>query len=118
MPKVANIKRKRPSISLAVVLGTTCHLARVKLQVAGPCNASVKLEIQALTTVMAFPAPNHLPWRPVQVDVSSKILTKIDLATNRTINSSLAQEWIGELHQSIQSTEVRVMCQCRAKLTK
>lgn len=56
---------------------------------------------------MAFPIPEHLPKRAIPVDVSSKILYKIDAATKDTLNSSLASSWIGELDESIQATKVR-----------
>ncbi|KAF8906266.1 hypothetical protein CPB84DRAFT_1844516 [Gymnopilus junonius] len=52
---------------------------------------------------MAFPLPEHLPRRPVPIDVSSKILYKIDSATKETLNSSLASSWIRELDESILS---------------
>lgn len=55
---------------------------------------------------MAFPVPDHLPKRATPVDVSSKILYKIDSATKETLNSSLASSWIHELDGCIQETEV------------
>lgn len=55
---------------------------------------------------MAFPVPNHLPKRPLPVDVSSKILYKIDAATKDTLNSSLAASWLQDLDKSIQETKV------------
>ncbi|KAF8967606.1 hypothetical protein BDZ97DRAFT_1903209 [Flammula alnicola] len=57
---------------------------------------------------MAFPVPDHLPKRPTPVDVSSKILYKIDTATKSTLNSSLASSWIRELDESIQATKQRI----------
>ncbi|PPQ67869.1 hypothetical protein CVT25_010308 [Psilocybe cyanescens] len=55
---------------------------------------------------MAFPVPDHLPKRSTPVDVSSKILYKIDSATKDTLNSALASSWIRELDDSILETEV------------
>ncbi|KAF4610462.1 hypothetical protein D9613_006989 [Agrocybe pediades] len=57
---------------------------------------------------MAFPVPDHLPKRPVPVDVSSKILYKIDAATKDTLNSSLAASWLDELDGSIRATKQRI----------
>lgn len=75
----------------------------------GPDRAIAPIHsFQLVTTIMVFPVPEHIPGRPVQIDVSSQILNKIDLATNHTLNSSLALEWIGELDQSIHSTKVRL----------
>ncbi|KJA28051.1 hypothetical protein HYPSUDRAFT_178205 [Hypholoma sublateritium FD-334 SS-4] len=57
---------------------------------------------------MAFPVPEHLPKRAIPIDVSSKILYKIDAATKDALNSSLASSWIGELDESIQATKQRI----------
>ncbi|KAF8202281.1 hypothetical protein BJ912DRAFT_944331 [Pholiota molesta] len=57
---------------------------------------------------MAFPVPDHLPKRAIPVDVSSKILYKVDAATKDTLNSSLAASWIRELDESIQATKQRI----------
>lgn len=57
---------------------------------------------------MAFPVPDHLPKRAIPVDVSSKILYKVDAATKDTLSSSLAASWIRELDESIQATKVRL----------
>ncbi|PPQ69821.1 hypothetical protein CVT26_014198 [Gymnopilus dilepis] len=57
---------------------------------------------------MAFPVPEHLPRRPVPIDVSSQILYKIDSASKETLNSSLASSWIRELDESILSTKQRI----------
>jgi len=55
---------------------------------------------------MAFPVPSHLPKRAVPVDVSSKILYKLDAATNITLDATLSASWIRELDESIQATKV------------
>lgn len=55
---------------------------------------------------MAFPVPEHLPKRAIPVDVSSKILYKIDAATRDRLNTSLASSWIEELDESILATKV------------
>ncbi|RDB23516.1 Centromere/kinetochore protein zw10 [Hypsizygus marmoreus] len=57
---------------------------------------------------MAFPIPSHLPRRPNPQDVSSQILSKIDAATNQSLNSTLAASWLAELDQTIQSTKERI----------
>ncbi|KAF8075092.1 hypothetical protein FPV67DRAFT_1650064 [Lyophyllum atratum] len=57
---------------------------------------------------MAFPIPSHLPRRPNPQDVSSQILTKIDAATNQTLNAALATSWLSELDQTIKSTKERI----------
>ncbi|KAF9477590.1 hypothetical protein BDN70DRAFT_880982 [Pholiota conissans] len=57
---------------------------------------------------MAFPVPDHLPKRAIPVDVSSKILHKVDATTKDTLSSSLAASWIAELDESIQATKQRV----------
>ncbi|KAF5373242.1 hypothetical protein D9615_007430 [Tricholomella constricta] len=57
---------------------------------------------------MAFPIPSHLPRRPNPQDVSSQILSKIDAATNQTLNSALAKSWLSELEQTIKSTKERI----------
>ncbi|KAG5647875.1 hypothetical protein DXG03_007799 [Asterophora parasitica] len=57
---------------------------------------------------MAFPIPAHLPRRPNPQDVSSQILSKIDAATNQTLNSALASSWLSELKLTIDSTKRRI----------
>lgn len=39
-------------------------------------------------------------------DVSSKILARIDEATNATLNSALARSWLNELDEKIHDTKV------------
>jgi centromere/kinetochore protein ZW10 len=51
---------------------------------------------------MAFPVPAHLPRKQ---DVSSKILNKIDSAT-QTLDSALTLTWLNELDLTIQTTKV------------
>ncbi|KDR80702.1 hypothetical protein GALMADRAFT_241105 [Galerina marginata CBS 339.88] len=67
---------------------------------------------------MAFPIPEHLPKRPVPVDVSSKILYKIDSATKETLNSSLASSWVQELEDSIQAAKRRIHDRIQSDLPK
>ncbi|KAF8159474.1 hypothetical protein B0H34DRAFT_654458 [Crassisporium funariophilum] len=67
---------------------------------------------------MAFPLPDHLPKRPTLVDVSSKILYKIDAATNETLNSDLASSWIRELDETIQSTKQHIHDRIQSDLPK
>ncbi|KAG6854008.1 hypothetical protein C0991_011495 [Blastosporella zonata] len=57
---------------------------------------------------MAFPIPAHLPRRASPQDISSQILSKIDAATNRTLNAGLATSWVSELEETITSTKVRL----------
>jgi hypothetical protein len=57
---------------------------------------------------MAFPIPSHLPRRANPQDISSKILSKIDEATNRSLTASLAKSWLAELDETIQSTKVYI----------
>lgn len=59
-----------------------------------------------LVLAMAFPIPSHLPRRATTSDVSSKILSKIDQATNKLLKASLATSWLAELDETIQSTKV------------
>lgn len=40
------------------------------------------------------------------VDISSKILYKVDAATVDTVTASVAHGWIGELDEAIQATKV------------
>lgn len=71
---------------------------------------------------MAFPVPSHLPRRaappttsaPTQTpaqsqsqDVTSKILSTMDLATTKSLTASVAVKWIEELDESMQETKVR-----------
>ena len=56
---------------------------------------------------MAFPIPDHLPRRAIPQDISSSILSKIDAATSKTLNSSLAASWLAELDENITSIKVR-----------
>ena len=47
------------------------------------------------------------PTRPsIPVDVSSKILYKVDAATVDAVNASVVHGWITELNDSIRATEV------------
>ena len=55
---------------------------------------------------MAFPIPSHLPRRSTPQDVSTKILSKLDAATSKTLNSALTTSWLVELDESIQATKV------------
>lgn len=65
---------------------------------------------------MAFPIPSHLPRRAPPQDVSSQILSKIDSATNQTLNSALVSSWLTELEVSIQTTKVfACYCTCLCK---
>ncbi|KAG6850756.1 hypothetical protein H0H93_008794, partial [Arthromyces matolae] len=57
---------------------------------------------------MAFPIPDHLPRRATAQDVSSRILSKIDAATNKTLNAALATSWVTELDETITSTKTRL----------
>ncbi|KAJ7759219.1 hypothetical protein B0H16DRAFT_1885130 [Mycena metata] len=57
---------------------------------------------------MAFPIPAHLPRRQNPQDVSSEILTKIDQATGKTLNASLASSWLAELEDTIRATKTHI----------
>ncbi|KAG6895807.1 hypothetical protein C0992_012359 [Termitomyces sp. T32_za158] len=57
---------------------------------------------------MAFPIPAHLPRRATPQDVSSQILSKIDAATNKTLNAALASSWLSELDETITLTKARL----------
>ncbi|KAF9266878.1 hypothetical protein L218DRAFT_921599 [Marasmius fiardii PR-910] len=57
---------------------------------------------------MAFPVPSHLPRRAEPQDVTSQILSKMDEATNKTLNASLVKAWLNELDETIQSTKQRI----------
>ncbi|KAK1221072.1 ribosome biogenesis protein ytm1 [Marasmius sp. AFHP31] len=57
---------------------------------------------------MAFPVPAHLPRRPEPQDVTSKILSRMDEATNKTLNAALAKSWLHELDETIQDTKQRI----------
>ncbi|KAJ8095228.1 ribosome biogenesis protein ytm1 [Marasmius tenuissimus] len=57
---------------------------------------------------MAFPVPTHLPRRPEPQDVTSKILSRMDEATNKTLNAALAKSWLHELDETIQDTKQRI----------
>ncbi|TEB33183.1 hypothetical protein FA13DRAFT_1730944 [Coprinellus micaceus] len=57
---------------------------------------------------MAFTVPSHLPRKPANNDVTSKILSSIDSASLQSINSSLATSWVAELDESIHSTKERI----------
>ncbi|KAG6868072.1 hypothetical protein C0993_007805 [Termitomyces sp. T159_Od127] len=57
---------------------------------------------------MAFPIPTHLPRRATPQDVSSRILSKIDAATNKTLNAALASSWVSELDEAIALTKARL----------
>ncbi|KAJ7577020.1 hypothetical protein C8J56DRAFT_378047 [Mycena floridula] len=63
---------------------------------------------------MAFPLPAHLPRR--SQDVSSKILSRIDEATNQTLNASLARSWLVELDETILSTKKQLHDRVHADL--
>ncbi|KAJ7782061.1 hypothetical protein DFH07DRAFT_792440 [Mycena maculata] len=65
---------------------------------------------------MAFPIPSHLPRRPNPQDVSSEILTKIDRATSKTLNASLATSWLAELDETIQATKNHIHDRIHADL--
>ncbi|KAF9466111.1 Centromere/kinetochore Zw10-domain-containing protein [Collybia nuda] len=65
---------------------------------------------------MAFPIPSHLPRRPSPLDVSSQILSKIDSATTKTLDSALATSWLVELDATIESTKERIHERIQADL--
>lgn len=58
--------------------------------------------------VMAFPVPSHLPRRANPQDVTSKILSTMDEATNKSLTASLAKSWLEELDTTIHSTKVLI----------
>jgi hypothetical protein len=63
-----------------------------------------------LVSVMAFPIPSHLPRKSNNVqDVSSKILSKLDEATNQTLNAAMTTSWIVELDETILLTKVYII---------
>ena len=64
----------------------------------------------AATAQMAFPIPAHLPRKH---DVLSQILSKLDTATYRTLDSALASTWLDELDETIQTTKVLFCCVCK-----
>ncbi|KAK7061029.1 ribosome biogenesis protein ytm1 [Paramarasmius palmivorus] len=57
---------------------------------------------------MAFPIPAHLPRKPETQDVTSKILSRMDEATSKTLNASLAKSWLDELDTTIRDTKERI----------
>ncbi|KAL0568182.1 ribosome biogenesis protein ytm1 [Marasmius crinis-equi] len=57
---------------------------------------------------MAFPVPAHLPRRAEPQDATSRILSRMDEATNKTLNATLAQSWLKELDETIQDTRQRI----------
>ena len=59
---------------------------------------------------MAFPVPDHLPRRAVPQDISSQVLSKLDEATNKSLNADLAASWVHELDDTIHATKVRLTC--------
>jgi hypothetical protein len=69
-------------------------------------DVSKKTRIDHVSRPMAFPIPDHLPRRAEPQDVSSKILSRIDEATNATLNAALARSWLDELDDTIQATKV------------
>ena len=52
----------------------------------------------------------HLPRKH---DVLSQILSKLDTATYRTLDSALASTWLDELDETIQTTKVLFCCVCK-----
>lgn len=109
---VANKRKTRPSM-VAVGQIRGWHTRERHIQLEARVHVVIILSVLATLTnavakTMAFPVPEHLPRRPVPVDVSSKILYKIDSATKETLNSALASSWIRELDESILSTKVRL----------
>ncbi|KAG6817517.1 hypothetical protein H0H87_007485 [Tephrocybe sp. NHM501043] len=52
---------------------------------------------------MAFPIPAHLPRRVSPQEVTAQILSRIDAATNKTLNAALATSWVSELDETIAS---------------
>lgn len=67
---------------------------------------------------MAFPIPDHLPRRAIPQDISSSILSKIDAATSKTLNSTLAASWLAELDETITSTKERIHDRIQSDLPK
>ncbi|KNZ75119.1 Centromere/kinetochore protein zw10 like protein [Termitomyces sp. J132] len=57
---------------------------------------------------MAFPIPAHLPRRSAPQDVTTQILSKLDAATNKTLNAELARSWVSELDETITLTKTRL----------
>ncbi|KIL69288.1 hypothetical protein M378DRAFT_157536 [Amanita muscaria Koide BX008] len=67
---------------------------------------------------MAFPVPDHLPRRAIPQDVSSKILNRIDAATNQTLNAELARTWLAMLDEDVRSTKQRIRDRIQAELPR
>ncbi|KIK61807.1 hypothetical protein GYMLUDRAFT_42852 [Collybiopsis luxurians FD-317 M1] len=65
---------------------------------------------------MAFPVPTHLPRRAAPQDVTSKILSTMDEATNKSLTASLANSWLEELDTTIQSTKEQIHDRIHADL--
>ncbi|KAJ3784837.1 hypothetical protein GGU10DRAFT_293448 [Lentinula aff. detonsa] len=65
---------------------------------------------------MAFPVPSHLPQRATPQDVTSKVLSTMDEATNKSLTASLAKSWLEELDATIQSTKDRIHDRIHADL--
>ncbi|KAJ4466116.1 hypothetical protein C8J55DRAFT_242847 [Lentinula edodes] len=65
---------------------------------------------------MAFPVPSHLPRRANPQDVTSKILSTMDEATNKSLTASLAKSWLEELDTTIHSTKERIHDRIHADL--
>jgi protein transport protein DSL1/ZW10 len=59
-------------------------------------------------TTMAFPVPDHLPRRAAPQDISSKVLSRLDDATSKTLNAELAASWVQELDATIDATKVLI----------
>ncbi|KAJ3826774.1 hypothetical protein F5880DRAFT_1542189 [Lentinula raphanica] len=65
---------------------------------------------------MAFPIPSHLPRRAAPEDVTTKILSRMDEATSKSLTASLAQSWLEELDATIQSTKEKIHDRIHADL--
>jgi centromere/kinetochore protein ZW10 len=55
---------------------------------------------------MALHTQENTTKRSIPVDLSSKILYKVDAATVDAVTASVVHGWIGELDESIQATKV------------
>ncbi|KAI0079377.1 hypothetical protein K474DRAFT_1735495 [Panus rudis PR-1116 ss-1] len=64
---------------------------------------------------MAFPVPEHLP-RKKEVDVSTKLLTKVSETDSKALNFELASSWVAELDAAIQQTKKRIHDRIQADL--
>ncbi|KAF8659809.1 hypothetical protein AX16_001694 [Volvariella volvacea WC 439] len=57
---------------------------------------------------MAFPIPSHLPRRAHPQEISSQILSRVDSATNASLNADLVATWLHDLDEQINATKKRL----------